>query len=88
MSDVMTSRSMPSRGTKYSFWRADAAADWAAGGGGLFCCLCISDGRLGRRGVDREEGEGGRGFRDQRPEAGGPRCETWSWRRGRGRWGR
>jgi hypothetical protein len=24
MSDVMTSRSMPSRGTKYSFWRAAA----------------------------------------------------------------
>ena len=29
MSDVMTSRSMPSRGTKYSFWRADA--------GGIAC---------------------------------------------------
>lgn len=24
MSDVITSRSMPSRGTKYSFWRAEA----------------------------------------------------------------
>jgi hypothetical protein len=29
MSDVMTSRSIPSRGTKYSFWRADA--------GGIAC---------------------------------------------------
>jgi len=29
MSEVMTSRSMPSRGTKYSFWRAEA--------GGIAC---------------------------------------------------
>lgn len=33
MSDVMTSRSIPSRGTKYSFCRADA--DDAGGGLGL-----------------------------------------------------
>jgi len=38
MSDVITSRSMPSRGTKYSFCRADAGI-WDAGGGRLFCCL-------------------------------------------------
>jgi hypothetical protein len=37
MSDVMTSRSMPSRGTKYSFCRAEAGI-WEAGGGRV-CCL-------------------------------------------------
>lgn len=34
----MTSRSMPSRGTKYSFWRAEAGFA-AAGGACLFGCL-------------------------------------------------
>jgi hypothetical protein len=35
MSDVITSRSMPSRGTKYSFWRAEA------GGGACWLDLLL-----------------------------------------------
>lgn len=40
MSAVITSRSMPSRGTKYSFCRAEAAI---AVGGGAFDLECLPD---------------------------------------------
>jgi hypothetical protein len=65
MSDVMTSRSMPSRGTKYSFWRADA--------GGIACVwLDLLLGLPAIVGFGREEGGG----RETKPDLLGESSET------------
>jgi len=63
MSEVMTSRSIPSRGTKYSFWRAEAGI-CCEGGGLAFDLEAIAErvgGGSGGGGSSRKSGKGEKG---------------------------
>jgi len=56
MSDVMTSRSMPSRGTKYSFCRADAGICEAGGGRCWFLDMAVAEGRQHQKELSESRG--------------------------------